>query len=96
VRRYRGDKESHDIGMTVGESDSSFQHWNRLWDIYHNRQLLATFKAIAQHSGLKVQLFCFIPSLVCRLLSGHLAWPLPSPRPPQDRCWRATRRLAAE
>jgi hypothetical protein len=52
--RYRGDKDSNDVGITVKESEPSFVHWNRLWNIYHNRQLHTTFRELAMHTGLKV------------------------------------------
>jgi hypothetical protein len=53
--RYRGDRDANDIGLTVTESDPSFAHWSRLWSIYHNKQLLTTFKELAWHVGLKVR-----------------------------------------
>lgn len=78
--RYRGDKESHDIGVTVGEGEPSFAHWARLWDIYHNRQLYATFRAIAQHSGLKVRRRPGLGDACSRACSlarsrGQVRWP---------------------
>lgn len=54
--RYRGEKESNDVGVTVSESDDSFVHWARLWDLYHSKQLITTFKALMHRCGLKVLL----------------------------------------
>lgn len=53
-RRYRGDKEANDVGQTVNDKDQAFAHWSRLWDIYHNSQLLTTFKELMRRCGLKV------------------------------------------
>jgi hypothetical protein len=53
--RYRGDKQANDVGVTVGEQQSSFQHWCRLWDIYTNKQLNTTFKALMLQCGLRVR-----------------------------------------
>lgn len=52
--RYRGEKESNDVGVTVNETDDSFAHWARLWDLYHSKQLITTFKALMHRCGLKV------------------------------------------
>ena len=54
ICRYRGKQESHDIGLTVTEKEDKFEHWARLWNIYHNQQLLTTFRELATHLGLKV------------------------------------------
>jgi hypothetical protein len=58
--RYRGDWDNNDVGLTVTETDPSFAHWGRLWSIYHNKQLLTTFRELAWHMGLKVHLVLYM------------------------------------
>lgn len=53
--RYRGEKEANDVGVTISEQQPSFTHWCRLWDIYHNKQLLTTFRALMHRCGLRVR-----------------------------------------
>jgi hypothetical protein len=65
--RYRGEKESNDVGVTVSESDDSFVHWARLWDLYHSKQLITTFKALMQRCGLKACSPCHLLLLLVAL-----------------------------
>lgn len=53
--RFRGERDSNDLGTTVKDTEQAFTHWSRLWNIYHNKQLLTTLRELALHHGLKVR-----------------------------------------
>ena len=43
------------------DTEPAFTHWSRLWNIYHNKQLLTTLRELALHRGLKVRPSTFPP-----------------------------------
>jgi hypothetical protein len=53
--RYRGIHESNDVGVKVSHTDPRFADWNRMWDIWHNKELTSAFKTLALRHGLKVR-----------------------------------------
>lgn len=55
VFRYRGVNESNEVGTTVAKGTPEFADWNRLWDVWPNKELMNAFRKLAGRHGLKVQ-----------------------------------------